>query len=389
MNPPGANNPDRDLLLPVWSVADGIGVQAPILAPWIIGIYITDLGFRPIDAGLLLSIEFISLALVNFACAPWMARLPRRTLALAGALAVVAANGYSATLDAWQPLVLARIMAGIGAGLAMSAGNATAAGARDPARLYGQKTALLALYASAMFIVIPPLVEKLGPHYLFILMATFNLLLIIPARHLPQRPVGGLHDAAVGRGTGQQGLVLSGILIAAAVLCFFNRDIMVYVFVEQIGTGLEISRARIGQINAVSSVFAILGPITAIWFAHRFRELVPIVVVVILGALLTHTLVQTQSQAVFALMVFFQGFLNLAGYALHMSWASRLDPLGRLTAACGGSVLTAYALSPLAATWFSEMGGTAGLQVGLAGFGLANLVLVVAVRWLSGDRHRA
>ena len=76
LNPFSDANPDRRILLPVWCAADGMGIQAAILAPWLIGVYITDFEFAGAEAGLLLSIEFVSLALVNFLISPFMDRLP-------------------------------------------------------------------------------------------------------------------------------------------------------------------------------------------------------------------------------------------------------------------------------------------------------------------------
>ena len=379
LNPFSDANPDRRILVPVWCAADGMGIQAAILAPWLIGVYITDFGFAVAEAGLLLSIEFASLALVNFLISPFMDRLPRRTIALAGAVLVVGGNAASGFLDVWGTLAVARSLSGIGAGLAMAAGNATAAGARDPAQLYGHKTAMLAVYAFAMFLVIPPLVELLGPGYLFSLMALFNLAFVYPLRRIPQHiePLTATSDEVSHRST--MTWVVAGLMIVAATLFYFTRDTMVYVFFEQIGADLSVSRQTIGRLIAISAVLAIFGPITSIWLAHRLKETAPIIAVVILGGLLAHVIVQTDSQWIYGFLVIWQGFLNLSGYALHMSLASALDPRGRLTAACGGSVLSAYAISPAMAGYFSGLGGVPALQLALVTCGTINVVLIITI----------
>lgn len=379
LNPFSGANPDHRILLPVWCAADGMGVQAAILAPWLIGVYITNFGFGASEAGWLLSMEFTSLALVNFLISPFMGRLPRRTIALTGAAIVIGGNAASGFLDVWTTLAVARSLSGIGAGLAMAAGNATAAGARDPAQFYGHKTAMLAVYAFAMFLVIPPLVELLGPGYLFSLMALFNLACVYPLRRLPQHtePLTATNDEVVHRST--MTWAAAGLMIVVAILCFFTRDTMVYVFFEQIGADLNVSRQTIGRLIATSAVLAIFGPITSIWLAHHLKETMPIIAVVILGGLLAHVIIQTDSQWIYGFLVISQGFLNLGGYALHMSLASALDPRGRLTAACGGSVLSAYAISPVMAGYFSDLGGIPALQLALVTCGTVNVVLIITI----------
>jgi MFS family permease len=383
LSPFSRENPDRRIILPVWCAADGIGLQSAILAPWLFGVFITDFAFGTAEAGLLLSIEFAALALVNFLISPFMVEIPRKTLALAGAILVILGNVASATLDIWSSMAAARVLCGIGAGLAMAAGNATAAGAKNSARLYGHKTAMLALYACAMFVIIPPLVEKLGPDYLFLLMAGFNLALFYPLLRLPQHTeqsvtaIGAVDDHST------KALFVAGLLIVIAMLCFFTRDTMVYVFFEQIGVDLDLSRQEIGRLIAISTVIAVFGPITSIWLANRFNTLLPIVVVVVLGGLLAHEVVQTDSQWVYGFLVIWQAFLNLAGLALLMTLASVLDPRGRLTTACGGSILAAYAISPAMAGSLINYGGTLALQLALITLGIVNLGLILAATVLS------
>lgn len=383
IGPFSRGNPDREIVLPVWSAADGIGLQSAILAPWLIGIYVTDFEFGTAEAGLLLSMEFGALALVNFLISPFMGSLPRKTLALVGAMLVIIGNVASATLDVWTSLAVTRVLCGIGAGLAMGAGNATAAGANNPAQLFGHKTAMLALYACVMFVVIPPLVEKFGPDYLFSLMALFNLALIHPLRRLPQQTERAVLTIGAGANQSTMTWLITFVLIVTAMLCFFTRDTMVYVFFEQIGADLNVSRQNIGRLIAISGVLAIAGPITAIWLASRLNTMLPIVVVVVLGGLLAHAMVQTDSQWLYGFLVIWQGFLNLAGLALHMSLASALDPRGRLTTACGGSVLAAYAISPVMAGYLTSHGGTPALQLALFTLGFVNVVLIFTIAVLS------
>ena len=64
---------------------------------------------------------------------------------------------------------------------------------------------------------------------------------------------------------------------------------------------------------------------------------------------------------------------------MHMSLASALDSGWRLTTACGGSVLTAYAIRPAIASYLSEAGATPMLRLALFTCGALNVGVIVVI----------
>lgn len=388
LSPFSKKNPDRGILFPVWCAADGIGMQVAALSPWIIGTYIAGYGFSASDAGILLSLEFGVMAIASYLIAPYMDRLPRRTIAMTGALIVTCGNLASIVLGDFWWLMAVRMLSGTGYGLSMAAGNATAAGAHAPSQLYGHKMAMYALYAFILFLVIPPIVETMDSSYLFGLMALFNLPFLYAMRYMPQHEEGyeEAHDEAV---TSPQGatapavtrsLIILGFLILPSLLLFMTRDTIIYVFTEQIGGALDVNWDLLGVFFAISAVVAAFGPLFSVWLVRHFRITKPAIGLIILGGLLAHVMLQTQSISVFAFLVIIQGFINLGCYTVFMSLASDLDPHGRLTTACGGSMLAAYAISPALAASFFESGEIQTLQYLLIAMAVVSIGMLLIIR---------
>ena len=388
LNPFSRANPDRRLLFPVWCAVDGIGLQTAILAPWLVGVYIANYHFSVADAGLLMSIEFTALALVSVAISPFIDRIPRDKLAISGAVLVLVCNASCLFVESWSAFLVTRTLAGVGHGLAMTAGNAAAASAKNPAQLYGHKLAFLGLMTLTTMLLIPTLIENFSPKWLFGVMMLFNAALIYPLRKLPRYPEAvSQADAASDIGPPLLSPARAiGVVMFIAVLTFFTRDTMVFVFSERIGVDLGITRELIGLALAVSGIVGISGPLLAVWLGHRFGQLKPAVVVLMLSAWLTHTLVLTLNPWIFAAMIVIWPVLNLGGFALLMGLAGILDPRGRLISACGGAVLAAYAISPVFSSYVLEQGGKQALAGVLLACAVATGVALLVVHRLSGPR---
>jgi len=371
---------DSDILLPVWAAADGVGSQSAILAPWLIGVYVADLHFSISQSGGLLTLEFGVVGAVSMAIATLMSRIDRRRIAVIGVLLVIAGNVGSAWAERWGALAITRSLCGVGGALAMSAGNATAAAATDAAQLYGRKLALLAVFGFAMFVVIPPLVDSYGPTSLFLGMAAFNVLMVLPIRRMPRfkgvtRGGESKGGVALAGGIG----LWAGALIVAATFCFFTRDTMAYVLFERLARGVGVARQPLGGLIALSGLLGVLGPLAAVWLAHRLGPLIPALAAVVVGGMINYVLVESGSAVAFSAMVVVQPILNLGTYALHMSLASILDRHGRFTAACGGAFLAAYALAPALVSWIVDTGGYRRLSWVIFWATLLNLAALVSV----------
>ena len=123
------------LLLGVAASSGSSGQLSQITLPLLVGAAVVGLGMDEQGAGLLSSVELITVALVSFMIAPQMGVWPRRNVALIGAGLAILGHAGSTVAPLLLPLALARILAGFGAGMMVAAGNACIANAENPDRL--------------------------------------------------------------------------------------------------------------------------------------------------------------------------------------------------------------------------------------------------------------
>lgn len=149
------------LTLATFAAIWGIGFLPQVVSPHVVGTLVRHLGLDERLAGLQ-SVEFGSVAVTALLLAPWMARLPRRRLAVAGALLALTSHAVSAAATDVAVLAAARVVAGIGAGLVLAAGNATAAASAEPERLYGRMFVLMGIAYAFVFVIMGYFAAQFG-----------------------------------------------------------------------------------------------------------------------------------------------------------------------------------------------------------------------------------
>jgi predicted MFS family arabinose efflux permease len=105
--------------------------------PFIVGGAVDVLGLSTIKAGQLASIELVGFACGSLVCSTRIHIWNRRHLCLLGAAGVVVGNALCCFAQTFVPLLLLRILAGIGSALACSAFSSTAAATKAPDRTFG------------------------------------------------------------------------------------------------------------------------------------------------------------------------------------------------------------------------------------------------------------
>ncbi len=125
------------LVLSAFAAAYGVGLLALLALPYMISAVITDLELNEAQAGYLLSAEFMCMMLASLLIAPLMGKVPRKTVAIAGACIAILGNILSANIVDLTLLTIVRCLVGVGCGLAFAAGNATVSSAKDPDNVAG------------------------------------------------------------------------------------------------------------------------------------------------------------------------------------------------------------------------------------------------------------
>ena len=116
--------------------AISLGYLGANTMPLWLGPVIDGFGLGSQQAGLLGSAELFAAALALIVVAPLVAGIPRRRLAFAAGTLVLLGYWLSAEVETYAGLVGVRVLTGFCAGIVLATGNASAAGGRDPDRIF-------------------------------------------------------------------------------------------------------------------------------------------------------------------------------------------------------------------------------------------------------------
>jgi predicted MFS family arabinose efflux permease len=393
----GTTGSQGNILIPVWASVDLVGQQTFPIVPFLVGASVSALGLSLAHAGQIMSIEYTALALAAIGLAPLMGRLPRRELALAGALIALLGNLLCAfssveTLSEFKTLALYRGIAGVGYGIALAAGNAAASQVRNPEDLYAKKMVLLAVYSIIAQITSPFIMGNWGAKGLYLTLAIVTAAAITPIFRLPRflsARQQARHENAASMFNNRWMFISVVIAVFAAAFAFNLREAFTITFVERIGAmKLDVSSQMVGWYLAIGGVLAMGTSLLAAKSAHRYGFAASLVIGVVVSGFVTYGIFVTQTREIFAGLVVMWSPLFYFCWALLMGMAACIDAKGRVAAATGGFVLAAYAVGPGVAGTIIDSKGDAGVATIILWI-IAISALLVFVVGRSVDSNRA
>lgn len=366
------------LVVSSFAAAYGVGLLALLALPYLISAIMSDLGLDAAQAGMLMSAEFIVTMLASLALAPVMGRAPRRTLALIGALLVIVANVVSAEVGEVWMLVAVRCIAGIGAGICLSCGNASIAAARDPDRAAGQMNVLFVALMAVVMIVYADVMGSHGLKGLYLAIAATNALMLGLILLMPQQRTGQVQESVQASAhNGRALLSMPALFMMAAMFLFSMRDTMGWAFVEQVGVRVGYSGDELGRLFALQSVLGLVGPVIASLMGRRFGISIPVILGILsTGAVGIGYVMGEHSRWAYTLSVMLISTTYFYALAYLTGLAASLDKEGRIAAAAGSFLTLGIAVGPTFSGILAERGGFP--LVGW-GIGLSVLATLIAV----------
>jgi predicted MFS family arabinose efflux permease len=229
------------------------------IAPLVLSAFVADRGFGERLAAWLSSAELLAAAIAAIAVSGWLTRGSRSQLAVFGLALVVAAQLASMLRVDFAPMLGLRVIAGVGAGLAGAASTASAAGSRNPERLFGAIGFVAALIGALTAGPIGMAIKSFGAAGAFAAAAgltalAFPLVGKLAATNSAKEPT----DAAATNGPRVQN---AGTALMILIPLFVNMlgQNAVWSFTVQIGltTGLEI--AEISWVLALTALTGLAG----------------------------------------------------------------------------------------------------------------------------------
>ena len=353
--------------------ASSAGLLGTNTLPLIVGALIDGLGLEPARAGALGSAELGAVALASLALAPRMAQLSRRTLALAGVLGVTVGYLASSFAGGFGSLLAARLVAGLGAGAALAAVNATLAGSDDPDALYARLTVLGGLVAACVLAALPFALGPWGHRGGFAALAAFALVCLPVTRRLPARAGGAAPSLAPLPNRGLAALALLGLLLEASL----NNAL--WSFSERIGLGAGTPPEAVGAVLGGATLAGLAGAGLAAALSTRLGRALPLVSGVAAATAARGAITQVETPVAFAALqvAWASAYLFTLPYVL--GTLAALDRQGRWSAAAIAAITIGSAIGPGVAGGVVESAGVEGLGLVVVVGGSVVLALLGSV----------
>lgn len=316
------------------------------LMPLLLGPVADTYGIGEAAVGLVMAMQLGTFAIAAISLSPWLATLSPRRGAGLGLAAIAVGDLLSAMQPAVWSLVVGRLFAGLGEGIAAAVATAVIARTADPDRAFARVFIAVVLMSLAFFLLLPGVMTGQDARLLFLGMAVLPLL-ALPAVALLADTV---EIARAGSSSTQGGsLSLRAASLCAAIALFSVSANSYWVYLERIATNIGMTPAAYGRAFAIASICALTGPLAAERLGTRAGRLPPLTLACVLlaggGWLATHAV--TPLALVFGITISSAALLFGMPYLLGL--AAEVDPTGRVAGASRGFNNIGSALAPAVA----------------------------------------
>ncbi|HKU98344.1 MAG TPA: MFS transporter [Vineibacter sp.] len=322
--------------------------------PFLTGANIDQRGLSTVQAGAVNSVELLCCAILAIVLAKPSLALRPRLLGWAACGLFAAGNLMALSADLAM-LFVARGIAGIGEGLAVSASARAMAHARSPATVSGYVATIVALIGAGEALLIEAIVARHGYVGGYVGLAVIGLICGVIASALPRTPVM-LPAPARGATAGSAVRWRAALpVVVAACTVLFGAG-MVWSFAERLGLATGLSSADVARTISLTALLCIGGGVAAVIAARFGRDfLMAAIGATVFGlsvaafALATTPLAYVASLSVLSFAYLFAGpFIT--------SIALRVDPSGGLLSAARGAQLLTSAAAPTVGGLFLAYG---------------------------------
>ncbi|MDD2736256.1 MAG: MFS transporter [Desulfuromonadaceae bacterium] len=376
------------LLMAAFSSAYGIGLLAMLVLPFMISSTMNGLHLDEAKAGLLGTVEFVAVTVASLVVAPFMGKIPRRTLAITGAVLAIGGNVLAMFQTSYDVLILLRPIVGIGCGLALAAGNATVANAKNPEKLAGQMSVIFVVLMVVAMVSFAHVSEKWGYAGVYGALAICMLVVSVFLVKLPQKAII-VPLASPDHPHAHQGLFSkSAIFMLIAMFAFALRDTMMWAYSERIGLVAGYAPETLGNLFSIQAVIGIVGPLIASVTGSRYGLRKPVILGIVLTGIVTFTILQSSNAMIpYTIGVLFISVTYFYALSYLTALAAELDTEGRVVAASGGFLTAGVAAGPAVSGYLIVHGGYA--LSSWINVGIVVMTLILISVPLTSLRHKA
>ena len=320
-----------------------IGALTVVILPGIVGVIADSLQLSPGQVGLVMSADIITMAAAMGITAFLIHKSNWRVLAVAALVVLLAGSLLSIQANSYQTMILARLIAGIGEGMAVSVAFAIFGGTRNPDRQFGIYLVVILSLAASLLYFIPAILAFGGKTYVF---AVISLLIAINFLFVPWLPIShGEEHSSLIKEEKPLPYVLVGLGLATVFLYFMAQG-EAWAFMERIAANAGLSGQTIGTSLALSNIGGIAGALIAALVSVRFGRAWPIII----SAVISIAGLVVLSGDINGLSFGMATMLYIFGWNLTQPYFSgimaELDPKGRVVVMMGAVQTAGLGLGP-------------------------------------------
>ena len=320
-----------------------IGALTIVILPGIVGVIADSLQLSPGQVGLVMSADIITMAAAMGITAFLIHKSNWRVLAVAALVVLLAGSLLSIQANSYQTMILARLIAGIGEGMAVSVAFAIFGGTRNPDRQFGIYLVVILSLAASLLYFIPAILAFGGKTYVF---AVISLLIAINFLFVSWLPIShGEEHSSLIKEEKPLPYVLVGLGLATVFLYFMAQG-EAWAFMERIAANAGLSGQTIGTSLALSNIGGIAGALIAALVSVRFGRAWPIII----SAVISIAGLVVLSGDINGLSFGMATMLYIFGWNLTQPYFSgimaELDPKGRVVVMMGAVQTAGLGLGP-------------------------------------------
>ena len=343
-----------------------IGALTIVILPGIVGVIADSLQLSPGQVGLVMSADIITMAAAMGITAFLIHKSNWRVMAAAALVVLLAGSLLSIQANSYQAMILARLIAGIGEGMAVSVAFAIFGGTRNPDRQFAIYLVVILTVAASLLYFIPAILAFGGKTYIF---AVISLLIAINFLFVPWLPIShGEEHSSLIKEEKPLPYVLVGLGLATVFLYFMAQG-EAWAFMERIAANAGLSGQTIGTSLALSNIGGIAGALIAALASVRFGRAWPIIisaVISIAGLVVLSGDINGLSFGMATMLYIFSWNLTQPYFSGIMA---ELDPKGRVVVMMGAVQTAGLGLGP----------GVVGMMIHNSDFSAVSILGIVLI----------
>lgn len=333
------------------------------LKPAVVSDFIQDRGFTSVQAGSIVTVEFLALSAMLLLASRWRRRLYYLPTSLLGAALACLAAFACIYVSSYTGLLALRVMSALGTGLLMIAANMAFAGFEKPDVMFARINAINLVFGSLALMLLPhtaSLVGNVSPFagYLCVAVLLFPFMLLMPRRESSPPQTDVTQSGGALNFKSRQILWL-----AAGTAAFALALGQVWGFFWSLGSAAGLSTEQLSSASSLTLIGSVVGSLLG-GRASRSAVAVPIFRLALVSAAAGFLLVILAPQP---LLFVIGGVVAMSSiyfvYPTVLGAASGYDTTGRGVVLINGAQSLMSGSGPMVAGIVMDAGGSPALSV--------------------------